>query len=59
MSLPRPRGIAIPLVCYLAVTVGLPLANGAGANPSFTEHALTTLLVALSLYAILTLRRAE
>jgi hypothetical protein len=37
--------IAVPLLCYLTVTLGLPLANGAGAGSGFAEHAFTTLLV--------------
>ena len=30
---------------YLAVTLAVPLANGAAGSPRFTEHVLTTLLV--------------
>ena len=37
---------ALPLVCYYAVTIGLPIANGAAqAGAPFVEHALIVLLL--------------
>lgn len=40
---PRTRGAAlhVPVLCYLALTVFVPLANGARALPAFGEHAAT------------------
>ena len=40
------RRVALPLACYYAVTIVLPLANGAGqAGSAFVEHALLVLVV--------------
>jgi hypothetical protein len=40
------RRTALPLSCYYAVTLGLPLANGAaGSGAAFVEHALFVLCV--------------
>ena len=42
------RRTALPLLSYYAVTIALPLANGAAqSGASFTEHALVVLLVPL------------
>ncbi len=38
--------VAVPAAAYLSVTLAVPLANGATLGSRFTEHALTTLLVA-------------
>jgi hypothetical protein len=39
------RRVALPLVSYYAVTLGLPLANGAArAGAPFVEHALVVLI---------------
>jgi hypothetical protein len=39
------RRTALPLVSYYAVTVGLPLANGAAQSSGFVEHALVVLVL--------------
>jgi hypothetical protein len=40
------RRTALPLICYYAVTLGLPLANGAGRSGAiFVEHAVFVLCV--------------
>ena len=40
------RRTALPLACYYAVTLGLPLANGAGRSGAvFVEHAVFVLCV--------------
>jgi len=31
--------MAVPIAAYLAITLGLPLANGAAARPGFAGHA--------------------
>lgn len=42
------RRAALPLLSYYAVTIALPLANGAAqSGAAFTEHALVVLLVPL------------
>ena len=42
----------LPLMCYYAVTLALPLANGADAGAAFVQHALTVLVVPIALIAI-------
>jgi hypothetical protein len=37
--LARLRWMAVPVAAYLAITLGLPLANGAAARPGFAGHA--------------------
>ena len=39
------RRTALPLASYYAVTVALPLANGAARSGAFAEHALVVLVV--------------
>jgi hypothetical protein len=39
------RRMARPLVAYYAVTLAIPLANGAAQSGAFVEHALAVLLV--------------
>jgi hypothetical protein len=39
------RRVALPLVSYYAVTLALPLANGATPSGAFMEHALVVLVV--------------
>jgi hypothetical protein len=40
------RRTSLPLLAYYAVTIALPLANGAaGSGAAFTEHALVVLIV--------------
>lgn len=39
------RRTALPLAAYYAVTLAVPLANGAAQSGAFVEHALTVLLV--------------
>jgi hypothetical protein len=40
------RRTALPLATYYAVTLGVPLANGAApSNPAFVKHAITVLVV--------------
>jgi hypothetical protein len=42
------RRTALPLLSYYAITIALPLANGAAqSGAAFTEHALVVLLVPL------------
>ena len=47
------RRVALPLSCYYAVTLALPLANGAAeAGSAFTRHALVVLIVPMILIAL-------
>jgi hypothetical protein len=47
------RRAALPLASYYAVTLALPLANGAaGAGTAFATHALVVLIVPLLLIAL-------
>ena len=39
------RRTALPLASYYAVTLALPLANGAAQSDAFVEHALVVLIV--------------
>lgn len=39
------RRMALPLASYYAVTLALPLANGATLSGTFMEHALVVLIV--------------
>jgi len=39
------RHVALPLASYYAVTLALPLANGASPSGAFMEHALVVLVV--------------
>ena len=39
------RRTALPLVCYFAVTLAVPLANGASQSGAFVGHALVVLVV--------------
>ena len=39
------RRVALPLASYYAVTLALPLANGAALSSTFMEHALVVLIV--------------
>ena len=39
------RRVALPLASYYAVTLALPLANGAAPSGAFVEHALVVLVV--------------
>ena len=39
------RRTALPLSAYYAVTLALPLANGAAESGAFVEHALVVLIV--------------
>ena len=39
------RRTALPLVSYYAVTLAVPLANGAAQSGAFVEHALVVLVV--------------
>ena len=41
----RKPTLIVPIGCYLAVTLGLPLLNGAAAGESFLEHAFFVLAV--------------
>jgi hypothetical protein len=46
------RRAALPLACYYAVTLGLPLANGAtAAGGDFMRHALAVLVTPMVLVA--------
>jgi len=54
---PAFRRAAIPLVFYYAITLALPLANGA-AGPAFLEHAIVVLLVPPVLILLFCLARA-
>lgn len=44
--------LGLPLALYLGVTLGLPLSNGATAQPGFWVHAATVLAAALGLAAL-------
>jgi hypothetical protein len=47
------RRTAVPLCCYYAVTLGLPLANGAArVGVAFVEHALVVLVIPPVLIAL-------
>jgi len=46
------RRAALPLGCYYAVTLLLPLVNGAGESGAFLDHALMVATVPLGLVAI-------
>ncbi len=48
--------VGIPLAFYYAVTLALPLANGAG-GPEFREHALAVFSVPLCLIVLFSLAR--
>jgi hypothetical protein len=39
------RRVALPLASYYAVTLALPLANGAALSGAFIQHALVVLIV--------------
>ena len=39
------RRTALPLVSYYAITLAVPLANGAAQSGAFVEHALVVLVV--------------
>ena len=39
------RRMTLPLASYYAVTLAVPLANGAAASSAFMEHALVVLIV--------------
>jgi hypothetical protein len=39
------RRTAVPLAAYYAITLGLPLANGAARSGAFVDHALVVLVV--------------
>ena len=51
------RHVAVPLAFYYAITVALPLANGA-AGPAFWKHALIVLILPLVLVALFCMVRA-
>jgi exosortase K len=40
---PRGRWLGVPLAAYLAITLALPLANGAASRPGFAQHALVVI----------------
>jgi hypothetical protein len=52
------RSILLPLAIYLAVTLGVPLANGAAARREFWHHAAEILVVAALLVGLRSLVRA-
>jgi hypothetical protein len=46
------RRVAVPLTAYYAVTLGLPLANGAAASGArFVDHAFVVIVVPLLMVA--------
>ena len=52
------RRAALPLMCYYALTLGLPLANGAAvAGAVFVRHALVVLVVPLFVVALASMGR--
>ena len=51
------RRASIPLAFYYAITLGLPLANGAG-GPAVLEHALVVLIAPPTLIMVFSLVRA-
>lgn len=42
-QLARVRWLLVPLAAYLAITLALPVANGAARRPDFTRHAALVL----------------
>ena len=46
------RRFAFPLAIYYAMTLGIPLANGAFSEPGFWEHSAFVLLIPLALIAL-------
>lgn len=52
------RSILLPLAIYLAITLGVPLANGAAARREFWHHAEEVLVVTVLLVALRSLVRA-
>jgi hypothetical protein len=47
------RPFLLPVVCYLAVVLGVPAFNGAFLQPGFARHALTVCSVVLPLCGLL------
>jgi hypothetical protein len=52
------RRATLPLGCYYAVTLLMPLANGAGQSRAFLDHAVAVASVPLVLVALVTASRA-
>jgi exosortase K len=46
------HSVLLPLVCYDAITIAIPLANGAAADRQFAGHALVVAMLPLALMAI-------
>lgn len=52
------RRAALPLACYYAITLGLPLLNGAGsAGTAFMHHAVAVFVVPMVLIALVSATR--
>jgi len=49
---PGGRSLIVPLACYVAVAIGIPLFNGAARNRVFVEHALVVTAVSLLVLAV-------
>jgi hypothetical protein len=52
------RSILLPLTTYLAITLGVPLANGAAARREFWHHATEIVVVTAVLVALRSLVKA-
>jgi hypothetical protein len=49
---PLPRSVAVPVFWYLALTLGVPLFNGAAAHRAFWGHAAVVAAVVGTLVAL-------
>jgi hypothetical protein len=52
------RVLAIPALCYLGITLGVPLVRGAWASAAFWRHAAIVVGLCAAVVALLTLARA-
>lgn len=52
------RALAIPALCYLGITLGVPLVRGAWASAAFWRHAAVIVVLCAAVLAVLGLARA-
>lgn len=52
------RIAAVPALCYLAITLGVPLARGAHGSAAFWRHAGIVVALCAAVLAVLALLRA-
>ncbi len=58
LSCGRPaRSLAVPVLVYVAMTLALPIANGAASYPGFWVHAIAVLAVAATMLAVFEMSR--